>query len=276
MKALLCFAILFGLLAHVSADTVVFVNGNIYTGNETQPHAEAVVAKDGRITFVGSSAEARKQAGADVRVIDLEGHTVLPGLTDAHCHIFGIGERELTLNLEGTKTRADFLAKVKERVAQTTPGKWVTGRGWIETFWSPPEFPSARELDEIAPENPVFLTRADGHAAIANSAALRAAGITSETAAPFGGEILKAGGAPTGMLIDNAMNLVAKNIPSPTADEVETALPPRRAAEPLPRLVPNPKRWELDCGIGIDAKIDRVRQSETSHLQRRLRPRRTR
>ncbi|HEV3410462.1 MAG TPA: amidohydrolase family protein, partial [Chthoniobacterales bacterium] len=115
---------------------------------------------------------------------------------------------------------------MKERVAQTERGRWITGRGWIETFWQPPEFPSAADLDAIAPDHPVFLTRADGHAAIANTAALRIAGITAETANPFGGEILKdkSTGAPTGMLIDKAQDLVESHIPKPTTAEKEQAL----------------------------------------------------
>ena len=108
----------------------------------------------------------RKNLRSDeTRIIDLAGKTVTPGFTDSHCHIFGIGEREMTLNLEGTNTLEDFLAKVKERVAKTEPGKWITGRGWIETFWKPPQFPTRTDLDKIAPDNPAFLTRADGHAA---------------------------------------------------------------------------------------------------------------
>jgi predicted amidohydrolase YtcJ len=112
----------------------VFVNGNIHTVNERQRHAEAVAVKDQRIVFVGSNQDATKFRVAKTRIIDLGGYTVVPGMTDSHCHIFGIGEREMNLNLEGTNTRKDFLAKVKERVAQTEPGKWITGRGWIETF----------------------------------------------------------------------------------------------------------------------------------------------
>ena len=205
--------------------SVVFINGNIYTANEKQPRAEAIAVAGDRITFVGKNADARKLAGEGTRIVDLRGQTVLPGLTDAHCHIFGIGEREMHLNLEGTNTRAEFLAKVKERVAQAEPGKWVTGRGWIETFWSPPDFPSAADLDAIAPENPVFLTRADGHAAVANTAALRIAGITANTPNPFGGEILKdKAGAPTGMLLDHAQELVEKHLPPATAADKEQAL----------------------------------------------------
>src|SRR5947207_9613821 len=207
------------------AETTVFTNGNIYTGNERAPHAEALAAKDGRITFVGSNADAKKFQSADARIIDLTGKTVVPGLTDSHCHIFGIGEREMNLNLEGANTLEDFLAKVKERAAKTERGKWITGRGWIETFWQPPQFPTRDDLANIAPDNPVFLTRADGHAAIANSAALKTAGIDQNTANPFGGEILKdkSTGEPTGMLLDHAQGLVTKNIPKPTEAEHEKA-----------------------------------------------------
>src|SRR5947207_1070484 len=202
----------------------MFFNGNIYTVNEKTPQAEAVAVRKDRIVFVGSNEEAKRFHAA--RNVDLGGKTVLPGLTDSHCHIFGIGERELTLNLEGTNALEDFLAKVKARVAQTPRDKWITGRGWIETFWKPPQFPTPQDLDKIAPDNPVFLTRADGHAAIVNSAALRIAKIDKHTPNPFGGEILKdkATGEPIGMLLDNAMDLVEKNIPKPTAAEREHAL----------------------------------------------------
>jgi len=199
----------------------VFLNGNISTNNEHQARAEAIAVKGDRIVFVGSNADAKKFQTEGTRTVDLGGKTVVPGLTDSHCHIFGIGERELTLNLEGTNTLEDFLVKVKERVAKTEPGKWITGRGWIETFWKPPQFPTRQDLDKIAPDNPVVLTRADGHALIANSAALRIAKIDKETPNPFGGEILrdKQTGEPTGMLLDHAQELVRKNIPQPTEAE---------------------------------------------------------
>jgi predicted amidohydrolase YtcJ len=227
MKLTVLFLIAAGCLASTAlyAETTVFINGNIYTGNMKAPHAEALASKDGRIIFVGSNADARKFQNGDARVIDLEGKTVVPGLTDSHCHIFGIGEREMNLNLEGANTLEDFLAKVKERVTKTERGKWITGRGWIETFWQPPQFPTRGDLDKIAPDNPVFLTRADGHAAIVNSAALKIASIDKNTANPFGGEILKdkQTGEPTGMLLDHAQELVAKNIPQPTDTEREEA-----------------------------------------------------
>jgi predicted amidohydrolase YtcJ len=203
---------------------LIVVNGNIYTVNEKQPDAEAIAVKGDRIVFVGSNEDARKFRGDKTRIVDLGGKTVVPGLTDSHCHIFGIGEREMRLNLEGTNSLQDFLAKVGERVSQTEKGKWITGRGWIETFWKPAEFPSRQDLDKVTPDNPVFLTRADGHAAIANSAALKIARIDKSTPDPFGGQILKTNGEPNGMLLDNAQDLVARDIPKPTEAEREEAL----------------------------------------------------
>ncbi|PYK61697.1 MAG: amidohydrolase [Verrucomicrobia bacterium] len=213
-----------GISADAETAETIFINGNVYTGNEKQPHAEAIAVHRDRIIFVGTNADAEKFRGDKTHIVDLAGKTVTPGFTDSHCHIFGIGEREMTLNLEGTNTREDFLAKVKERVEQTERDKWITGRGWIETFWKPPQFPTRADLDKIAPDNPVFLTRADGHAAVANSVALKIAKIDNDTPDPFGGQILQTKHEPNGMLLDNAMELVEKNIPKPTEAEREQAL----------------------------------------------------
>jgi len=214
----------FSVTAMIRAQDVdlVLANGNIYTVHDKQPKAEAIAVKGNRIVFVGSNEDAKKFHAA--KVIDLRGRTLVPGLTDSHCHIFGIGEREMRLNLEGTNTLGDFLNKVKARVAQTSTGKWITGRGWIETFWKPSKFPTRQDLDKIAPDNPVFFTRADGHASVANSAALRIAKIDRNTPDPFGGQILKSSGEPNGMLLDNAQELVSRNIPKPTEAEREEAL----------------------------------------------------
>src|SRR5204863_10220417 len=111
-----------------------------------------------------------------------------------------------------------------EPVEQTGPAKWITGARWIETYCKPPQFPARADLDKIAPDNPVFLTRADGHAAVANSAALKIAKIDNDTPEPFGGQILQTKHEPNGMLLDNAMELVEKNIPKPTEAEREQAL----------------------------------------------------
>jgi predicted amidohydrolase YtcJ len=201
---------------------LLLTNGNVYTVTEKRAKAEAVAVKATRIVFVGSHDDAKKFHAA--RIVDLHGGTVVPGFTDSHCHIFGIGEREMRFNMEGINSLEDFLARVKERVDKTSPGKWIVGRGWIETFWKPPHFPMRQDLDKIAPNNPVFLTRADGHASIANSAALKIAGIDRKMPDPFGGQILKKNGEPNGMLLDHAQDLVAKNIPKATQAEREEAL----------------------------------------------------
>lgn len=201
---------------------LLLTNGNVYTVNNRQPHAEAIALKNGRVVFVGSNKDAKKFHAA--KVVDLQERTVVPGFTDSHCHIFGIGEREMRLNLEGTNSLEDFLAKVKERVGKTAPGNWITGRGWIETFWKPSQFPMRQDLDKIAPNNPLFLTRADGHGSVANSAALKIARIDKSTPDPFGGQILKTDGEPNGMLLDNAQDLVARNIPKSTEAERQEAL----------------------------------------------------
>lgn len=228
ITSFLFFVILLAGIDSVSAQNadIVFHNANIYTVDDKRPRVEAIAVKDGRIVFVGSSADARKQAGTKTKVIDLKGATVVPGLTDSHYHLMGVGMREVTLNLEGTTTLDAFLAMVKVRVDKTPAGKWVTGRGWIETFWKPQAFPTRQDMDKIAPNNPVMLTRADGHAAIANTAALKIAGVDNKTANPFGGEILrdKATGEATGMLIDAAMGLVRRHVPGTTDAEREEAL----------------------------------------------------
>ena len=207
------------------AASLALVNGNVHTGSERQPHAEAILATDGRIVFIGNTAEARQRAPRDVQLIDLHGATVLPGLTDAHAHLSGIGLRELEFDLEGTTSLVDLQARLRQRAATAKPGEWIFGRGWIESRWSPPAFPSRADLDAVVADRPVVLERADGHAVIANSRALRLAGIDAKTADPAGGQILKdTRGEPTGMLIDRA------------ADLVTSLIPPRSEAEQLRAL----------------------------------------
>jgi len=210
----------------LSPADVVFKNANVYTVSDRQPRAEAVAVTGDRIVFVGSNEAAQEYVGKNTKVIDLHGRTMLPGLTDAHHHLSGVGFREMTLNLEGITSLEEFLAKVKARVDQKHPGEWVTGRGWIETFWKPPVFPTRWDLDKVAPNNPVFLDRADGHGAVANSAALKIAGIDKTTPSPFGGEISKdkQSGEPNGMFLDAAQDLIQRHIPGTTAADAERAV----------------------------------------------------
>jgi predicted amidohydrolase YtcJ len=215
-------------IGYTNAETadIVFKNGNIYTVNERKPRAEAIAVKSGKIIFVGSNKDAKAYEGNATRVIDLKGNTVVPGMTDSHYHLSGVGAREMNLNLEGITSLEEFLAKVKERVDRAKPGEWVTGRGWIETFWKPPVFPTRLDLDKVSPNNPVVLTRADGHGSVANSAAFKIAGVDKNTPSPFGGEIMKdkATGEPTGMLLDNAQGLVRRHVPATTRADEEQAI----------------------------------------------------
>jgi predicted amidohydrolase YtcJ len=209
-----------------STADILFKNGNVYTADDRSPRAQAIAVRQDRIIFVGSNDAAQKFIGKDTRVVDLKGNTVLPGFTDSHQHLSGVGQREMTLNLEGASSLTDLLAKLKERVDQAKPGEWVTGRGWIETHWQPAVFPTRWDLDKIAPNNPVILGRADGHGAVANTAALKLAGVDKDTPNPFGGEISKdkQSGEPNGMLLDAAQGLVRRRVPPTTPEEAERAV----------------------------------------------------
>jgi predicted amidohydrolase YtcJ len=209
----------------VAPADIVFKNGNVYTANDRSPRAQAIAVIADRIVYVGTNSGAQKYVGTNTRVVDLQGKTVLPGFTDAHQHLSGVGFREMTLNLEGTTSLEDLLAKLKARIAQTKPGEWVTGRGWIETHWTPPVFPTRWDLDKVAPDNPVIIERADGHGAVANSAAFKLAGIDKNTPSPFGGEISKdKSGEPNGMLLDAAQGLVERKLPATTRADAERAV----------------------------------------------------
>jgi predicted amidohydrolase YtcJ len=212
--------------SQVASADLVFKNGNVYTANDKAPQAQAIAIKGDRIVFVGANADVQRFVGPNTRVVDLQGKTVLPGFTDSHQHLSGVGQREMTLNLEGTSSLEDFLAKVKARVDQARPGDWITGRGWIETHWQPPVFPTRSDLDKVAPNNPMILARADGHGSVANSAALNLAGITKDTPNPFGGEISKdkQSGEPNGMLLDSAQGLVRRRVPPTSAEDAERAV----------------------------------------------------
>ncbi|HVN77902.1 MAG TPA: amidohydrolase [Terriglobia bacterium] len=205
---------------------LIFTNCTVYTVNESQPLAEDVAIKKGRILWAGPKRETMDYVGRMTRVLDLRGSVVFPGFTDSHYHLSGVGGRELNLNLEGTANLEEFLLRIKQRVNNTREGEWITGRGWIETFWRPPVFPSRKDLDKVAPRNPVCVTRADGHATVVNSLTLRMAGINATTPNPSGGEIMKdpKTGQPTGMLLDSAMDLVNGHIPERESNDLEKKL----------------------------------------------------
>jgi predicted amidohydrolase YtcJ len=200
----------------IAADTVIW-GGPIYTDDDANPKVEAVAVRDGRIIYAGNRAHAMEMKGDKTQVIDLHGATLFPGFTDAHAHLRDIGERELMLNLEGSASLAEAMQRLKVRVAQTPKGQVIVGMNWIETHWPEARFPNRHDLDAVSPDNPVILSRSDGHALVANTAALKLAGITRDTPVPFGGQVLKdKDGDPDGMLVDAAMSLIDKVEPAET------------------------------------------------------------
>jgi predicted amidohydrolase YtcJ len=207
-----------------SAD-LIFLNATIHTLNPLRPTADTVAVRDGAIVCVGSALDCQAYHGSTTEAIDATGKTLVPGFADSHAHLMGIGLREMTLNLADLDSLDALLETVAKRTETVEPGEWISGRGWIEARWEKPVFPTRYDLDKVAPDNPVWLIRADGHSGIANSAALRIAGIHEKTASPAGGEIIRdAQGKATGMLVDAARELVTKHVPAPTPEAKKQAL----------------------------------------------------
>jgi predicted amidohydrolase YtcJ len=195
---------------------LALMGGVVLTLEESQPEASALAVRDGRIVAVGGAKDIGPFLGPKTRRVDLAGRLVLPGFTDAHAHVESLGGSLEVLDLVGT----DSLEAVRQRVVQSAPalppGEWLLGRGWDQNDWPEPRFPSHADLDAVAADRPVWLTRIDGHAGWANSAALARAGISASTQDPSGGRLVRDDeGRPTGVLIDAAMELVETRIPRP-------------------------------------------------------------
>lgn len=195
-------------------DSLFLTNATIVTGKEGESLANSTIEVRGnRIVSIGLT----PPAGA--RTIDLRGHSVLPGLIDAHAHVAGLGDALATVQLEETASFDEVGARIREGAARFSGGDWVTGRGWDQNDWPVKEFPTAAMLDRFVSDRPVFVRRVDGHAALANTAALRAAGITRSTPDPEGGKIVRdTNGEPTGVFIDNAMDLIERVMPPLSRD----------------------------------------------------------
>ncbi|MAN87318.1 MAG: amidohydrolase [Algoriphagus sp.] len=213
----------------------VFINGIVYTVDESNPKAEAVAVKDGLILAVGTTAEIQEYIGENTEVIDLEGKTMTPGFIESHAHLMGIGYNKLELDLMYVKTYDELVEKVAEAVAKAKPGDWITGRGWHQDKWiQKPEkmvkgFQTNEPLNAVSPDNPVFLRHASGHASFANAKALELAGIANlkgeRPGEVEGGEIIVDDlGNPTGVLTERASNLVARLVPEETPERAEEAL----------------------------------------------------
>jgi predicted amidohydrolase YtcJ len=197
----------------VKAD-VVYRDGKIYTVNKKFQRVPAMAIKGDRFLAVGSNKQMRKHIGSRTTVVDLKGKVVIPGLIESHIHYSGIGSAKQQIDAFW-KPKQEILDLVAAAAAAAQPGEWIQGRGWNQEVWTPAVFPTAAELDAVAPNNPVVLTRTDGHALWANSKAMELAGITDTTPNPAGGEIVRdpVTGRATGVFVDNAMALIRSVIP---------------------------------------------------------------
>jgi predicted amidohydrolase YtcJ len=215
------------LAAQTPASTadLIITNARIYTVDEARPRAEALAVKDGRVLFVGPQRSAMALRGPSTRVVDAAGRTLLPGLTDAHGHVVNLGQTLRSVNVVGTTSVEQVIAKAVERAKVTPKGEWIVGRGWDQNDWADTRFPTNEALSKAVPDHPVYLVRVDGHAALVNAAAMRLAGVTRDTKDPSGGRLERdAAGEPTGVLVDRAMGLVGSRIPAATDAQVRESI----------------------------------------------------
>ncbi len=204
--------------------TLAVVNARVWTGDTTRPWADAIAVRGDRIAAVGSGAEIRKLVPEGARIVDARGGMVVPGFIDTHVHFVDGGFRLSSVQLRDAATPAEFVARIRDFAATVPAGTWIEGGDWDHERWGG-ELPTRAWIDSVTPEHPVWVNRLDGHMALANSAALRAAGVTRATADVDGGEIVRdAAGEPTGVLKDNAMRLVGRVAPDPPAELKDRAL----------------------------------------------------
>ena len=204
---------------------LIVTNARIYTVDDSRPIVAAMAVRDGRIVFTGSAREAMALKGTSTKIVDLAGRTVIPGMVDAHAHLLGLGQALRIVNLVGAKSYDEVIARVVARAKGLPPGQWLLGRGWDQNQWGDTRFPTHDALSRALPNNPVYLTRVDGHAGLANAAAMRAASVTAASKDPSGGRVERtASGDPTGVFIDNAKDLVEHFIPPGTREETRQAI----------------------------------------------------
>jgi len=212
--------LLLAVLTLQQADLVV-TNARIYTSDVNRPVVEAFAVRGGRIAFVGSNRGALALAGPRTERLDLSGKTVITGMVDAHAHLLGLGQGLRTVDLVGTRSYEEVIARVVERAKTARPGEWIRGRGWDQNDWADTRFPTHAALSRAVPNNPVYLTRVDGHAALVNAKALELAQVTGATPDPSGGRFIRdSANNPTGVLVDNAQGIVGRVIPAPSRAEL--------------------------------------------------------
>ncbi|EAS47000.1 Predicted metal-dependent amidohydrolase with the TIM-barrel fold [gamma proteobacterium HTCC2207] len=223
------YALLIGLLTGCSEpeqpDTLLIDNIHGYSFNNQRElfNFSAMAIRDGKVLATGDSEIAANYPKAEK--FDGQGKTLIPGIIDAHGHVSSLGFTLLSIDVRGLASARQAAEKVANYAAEQPQLQWIKGRGWNQVLWPDQQFPTAALLDQFIDDRPVWLNRVDGHAGWANSAAMKAAGIDKNTLSPAGGEILRdADGIPTGVFIDNAMDLIAQAVPKPTADEITVAL----------------------------------------------------
>ncbi len=204
--------------AKPAADLII-TNAEVWTGDTERPRAEGIAVVGERIVAVGSAADIEAWRGPQTRVIDAGGKLAIPGFNDAHVHFINGGRQLDEIDLKDAATPQEFARRIGERAKQTPSSEWILGGGWDEQGWDPPDLPTKELVDTVTPSTPVFVNRYDGHMALANSVALRLAGVTSKTPDPPGGTVVRdSQGNPTGILKDAAMGFVNKVIPPMTAE----------------------------------------------------------
>src|SRR5712692_6827902 len=199
---------------------VILTNGKIWTGDAQRPWAEAVAIEGTRIAAVGSNAAIAKLAPAGARIINLNGRLAVPGFIDNHTHFIDGGFELSRVHLRDAATPQEFARRIGDHARRIGPGKWIVGGEWDHTIWNPPTLPTRQMIDSVTPQNPVFVSRLDGHMGLANSVALKLGGVTRDTPDPSGGTIVRdSSGEPTGILKDAATSFVDRVIPSATTEE---------------------------------------------------------
>ncbi len=205
---------------------LALLNGRVWTGDSGRPWAEAVAVRGDRIFAVGTTAEIRKLAPAGSKSVDVGGALVLPGFIDSHTHFLAGGFALKSIQLRAARSRKEFVALIAAKARQLGKGRWIVNGDWDHQEFSPPALPNKEWIDAVTPDNPVCVNRLDGHMVLANSTALKLAGVTKDTPVPLGGEIVKdpVTREPTGILKDTAMDLVYAKIPEPSfAEKLEAA-----------------------------------------------------
>jgi len=205
---------------------LAFCNGNIVTMNPSKPRAESLSTMNGRFLVVGSNREVRRTVGKDTSVLDLKGKTVLPGLIDCHVHFVKYGLQKTWIDLRNVKSISELKRRLERRVSASAKGSWIVGHGWDQERFEEKRYPTRLDLDEVAKENPVVLTRVCWHICLVNAAALRIANIGKEIGPIQGGQIDMdpETGEPTGILRESAQDLVWKAVPPPSPKELEVAI----------------------------------------------------